>query len=682
MIKVLEGREFDEIKESELVDSIFRNGGSLKEILDFDYREEQSVMASSVVKSLNDGSHLLFEAGTGVGKSLAYLIPSIIHAKRNSRPCVVATNTINLQEQLLEKDIPSVRKVFEAVDTLSEYADFRCALLVGRANYLCSTRLHRALSGQTDFLDVGQRKELERIANWANTEAVEGIRQEISPPPSVSVWEQINADSSICSSKRCHPEHCFYRRARNRVERANLVIVNHSLLFSLLGAGFGPDNEDGGVLFADDFIVFDEAHEIPEVASEHLGLSLSSWSLETFLRRLYNPRGRKGLLKSIGRLSDFEAVENAVLAVEDFFQILHVDTLGNKDRSRLVEKGRLPMEIFPPLSLVLRKLIELGETCEDETTKIEIKDQAKRMQGYLNGLSDIFDLKDPDSVYWMERTGKKNQIIHLRSAPLKIAEILREQLFAKKSSIVMTSATLTRKGKADTFKEEVGVDILDQKIVLSPFDYENNMQVRILSDCPEPQGKDRSLYLKFLVRAIDSAAKSIEGGTLALFTNFADLEYCFHNLKSSWGRLGRSVYAQGQGYSRSELGARMMEEGDVLLLGAESFWKGFDAKGPSLSQVILTRLPFENPGHPVMEAKTERLSKAGKSSFMEITIPRAVIRFRQGIGRLIRSHTDVGDLLIIDSRIISKRYGNHFLSELPKQNYDLVSILDLLGDIE
>ena len=682
MIRVLDSEEPVGVNEADLVESIFKDGGSLMQVLDFEHRAEQTEMAAAVVDSLQNGTHLLFEAGTGVGKSLAYLIPSLIHAVHHKRPCVVATNTINLQEQLLEKDIPAVRQVFESDERYKMFADFKCALLVGRANYLCSTRLHRALSGQSDFLDGGQRKELERIAEWANDGAVEGIRQEMSPPPSAVVWDQVNADSSLCSNKRCHPDHCCYRRARARVEGASLVIVNHSLLFSLLGAGFGPGDEEGGVLFADDFIVFDEAHEMPDVASDHLGLSISSWALETFLRRLYNPRRGKGLLKLAGRLSDFEAVENAIQGVDDFFQFLHVESLGQKDRSRLVEKGRLPMEVFPPLSLVLRKLVELGELCEDETAKLEIKDQAKRMQAYLHGLSEVFDLKNPDAVYWMERTGKKNQIIHLRSAPLKVAEILREELFAKQSSIIMTSATLTRKGKADSFRKEVGVDEAEDRVVKSPFDYENNMQVRIMSDFPEPQGRNRALYLKCLVKAIDTAARSMEGGTLVLFTNYADLEYCYHNLRGPWSKLGRSVYAQGQGFSRSELRNKMVEEGDVLLLGAESFWKGFDAKGPCLSQVILTRLPFENPGHPIMEAKTERLEAEGKSSFMEITIPKAVIRFRQGIGRLIRSHTDVGDLLILDSRILNKRYGAHFLSELPGGGYELEQIGEMMGEVE
>ncbi len=682
MIRVLGNEEPHGVGEKSVVENIFKDGGSLMKVLDFEHRREQTEMAIAVVDALQNGTHLLFEAGTGVGKSLAYLIPSLIHAIQNNRPCVVATNTINLQEQLLEKDIPAVRKVFESDERYHWFADFKCALLVGRANYLCSTRLHRALSGQADFLDRGQRKELERIAEWANEGAIEGIRQEMSPPPSSAVWDQVNADSSLCSNKRCHPDHCCYRRARARVESANLVIINHSLFFSLLGAGFGPGDDEGGVLFADDFIVFDEAHEMPDVASDHLGLSISSWALETFLRRLYNPKRGKGLLKLAGRLSDLEAVENAIQAVEDFFQFLHMESLGQRERSRLVEKGRLPMEVFPPLSLVLRKLVELGEVCEDETTKLEIKDQAKRMQGYLNGLSEVFDLKNPDAVYWMERTGKKNQIIHLRSAPLKVAEILRDELFAKKSSIIMTSATLTRKGKADSFRKEVGVDDADERVVKSPFDYQHNMQVRIMSDFPEPQSRDRSLYLKCLFLAIDMAARSMEGGTLVLFTNYADLEYCYHNLRSPWSKLGRSVYAQGQGFARSELRSRMLEEGDVLLLGAESFWKGFDAKGSCLSQVILTRLPFENPGHPIMEAKTERLEAEGKSSFLEITIPKAVIRFRQGIGRLIRSHTDMGDLLILDSRILHKRYGFHFLSELPNRDFKTEQMQEIIGDME
>ena len=680
MIRVLgdDGDEDSSIDLTKEVDAVFESGGWLEKVLDFDHRQEQAQMAASVCRSLVRGEHLLFEAGTGVGKSLAYLVPAILFAKERKRPCVVATNTISLQEQLLGKDIPALRKLLKEIPNLSQWADFKCALLVGRANYLCSTRLRKTMAGQSELFEGGQRDELQRIAQWSDTEAREGIRQELSPSPMGAVWDAVNADSSICSSKRCSPDTCFYRRAREAVDRADLVIVNHSLLFSLIGAGFGPRDEDEGVLFADDFVVFDEAHEMPDVASEHLGLSISSWALENSIRKIYNPKKRKGLLAKAGRPRDLDAVEDAELAVGDFFQYLHSKSLGNKDRVRIRETGVLPLEVFPPLSKLCRSLVEVAEITEDESLKIELKDQAKRVQGYLTGLSEIVELKDGKSVYWLERTGKKNQIIHLRSAPLEIAEVLREHLFSKPSSIVMTSATLTRKGKADSFKSLVGAEDVCEGIVNSPFDFESNLQVRILSDCPEPMGQNRMPYLTCLSEVIHACSAGIEGGTLVLFTNYADLQHCFQALRPRWEKLGRSLYAQGEGYSRTDLRNRLMEEGDVLLLGAESFWKGFDAKGPALSQVIVTRLPFENPGHPLLEAKTELLREQGKSSFAEHFLPSAVIRFRQGIGRLIRSTTDVGDLVVLDSRILRKNYGKSFLSELPKRQYEVFSSDELM----
>jgi len=682
MIRFADGAgEEEEFDLTSVVHSIFREGGWLEETQNFEHRSEQFEMAKAVSRSLLNEQHLLFEAGTGVGKSLAYLVPSVLFSVSRKRPCVVATNTISLQEQLLDKDIPALRSLFEEVPELKNFKDFGCALLVGRANYLCTTRLHRALNGQGELFEGRQRQELERIAKWAGSEAKEGIRQELSPLPMGAVWDAVSADSSLCSSKRCKPESCFYRRARSEVEESDLIIVNHSLLFSLMGAGFGPPDDKGGVMFSNDFVIFDEAHEIPEVAGDHLGLAISSWALEMNIRRIYNSKKRKGLISRVGRSIDFESVENAELAASDFFQYLHVQTLGKKDRIRLLEKGLLPMEIFPPLSRLCRCLVELGELTEDESLKVELKDHARRMQGYLNGLSEVLELKDENSVYWIERTGKQNQIIHLRSAPLEIAQVLQGQLFSRDVPVLMTSATLTRKGNAQSFRSTIGVEGAEEGIVDSPFDYESNLQIRVLADCPDPMSSNRLPYLDYLVEVLHACASSIEGGTLVLFTNYSDLKHCYHNLRARWKKLGRSVYAQGEGMSRSELRDKMLEEGDVLLLGAESFWKGFDAKGPCLSQVIVTRLPFENPSHPVLEAKAEVLGKEGKSSFMELTLPSAVIRFRQGIGRLIRSRTDVGELVILDSRILKKGYGRDFIREFPKKEHEIITLSDLIPDL-
>ncbi len=667
----------EELKQS--VGSIFSPGGYLQQILDFEHRPEQEQMAQKICSSLTTQSHLVFEAGTGVGKSLAYLIPSVLFSLLSRKTCVIATNTISLQEQLLSKDIPAVRDLLCRVSSLQKFQDFRCSLLVGRANYLCTNRLSRALSGQGDLFEGRQREELQRIAQWASDGPEEGIRQELSPSPSSAVWDLVNADSSLCSPKNCHPDTCFYRRARARVEQSDVVIVNHSLLFSLLGAGIVPDEEDGGVLFSNDFVIFDEAHEIPDVASEHLGVSLSSWAMETFFRKLYNGKKGKGLLKRIGRSTDFDAIENAEMATGDFFHYLHTQVLGERDRLRIREPNSLPLELFPPFSRALRSMIELSDLVDDEPSKLELKDQIKRGQGYLSALSEVIELKDNSSVYWLERGGSANQLIYLRSAPISVSSILAEELFSRSTSVVMTSATLTRRDSAETFRQQVGAGEVEESVVRSPFDYEKNMRISIFNDCPEPMQGDRSKYLNYMIRTIYLLSSSLEGGTLVLFTNFADLRFCYEQLRPLWAKHNRSIYAQGKDYSRTELRKKMIEEGDVLLLGAESFWKGFDAKGQCLSQVIITRLPFENPNHPLHEAKAELLQAENKNSFREITLPGAVIRFRQGIGRLIRSQVDCGELAILDSRILNKPYGKDFIRELPKKSFDTLSVLDL-GD--
>ena len=285
---------------------------------------------------------------------------------------------------------------------------------------------------------------------------LEGIRQEMLPSPNPMVWDLVNADSSLCSPQRCSPENCFYRKARNLVDNADLIIMNHSLLFSLIGAGVGPIDDKPGVLFSDDFLVFDEAHEITEVATDHLGVTVSSWAFETLLRQLYNPKKQKGLLSKVAREYDLLIVENAASAVDEFFQFLHLNILGDRDRVRLLKPDMLPMEIFPPLSRLLRCLVELSEITKDESFRIELRDQVKRVQSYLNDLSYVIEQKDQNSVYWVERCGRSNQIIHVRSAPLQIASILREELFSKDSTVLMTSATITRKGSAAFFQKPNG----------------------------------------------------------------------------------------------------------------------------------------------------------------------------------------------------------------------------------
>ena len=387
MIRILDSKEFSEdasihINFLEHVQKIFAPNGHLEQALGFEFRAEQAEMAKIYAASLVSGKHLIFEAGTGVGKSLAYLIPSILYARLTGRKCLIATNTISLQEQLIEKDVPSVRDLFLRICGMDSFAEFKCALLVGRANYLCQNRLHKAMMGQSDIFESNQRSDLQRIVEWVESGPKEGIRQEMLPSPNPLVWDSVNADSSVCSSKHCSPENCYYRKARHLVENADLVIINHSLLFSLIGAGAGPSDERAGILFSDDFLVFDEAHEIADVASDHLGISLSSWALETLLRQLYNTKKRKGLLSKIARESDLIVIENANMAIQDFFQYLHLEILGERDRLRLTSSELLPREIFPPFSRLLRVLVELSEMVKEEHLRLELRDQIKRVQSF------------------------------------------------------------------------------------------------------------------------------------------------------------------------------------------------------------------------------------------------------------------------------------------------------------
>ena len=386
-----------------------------------------------------------------------------------------------------------------------------------------------------------------------------------------------------------------------------------------------------------------------------------------FLRQLYNSKKGKGLLSKVGSKTDFALVDDALAATEGFFQYLHLEVLGESDKIRLRKKNALPLELFTPLGRIARRLVEFSEHAPNEETRLEFKDRLKRLLAYITALSEVVELKNDNDVYWLERGGRRNQIIYLRSAPLEVSRILKEQLFSSNSSILMTSATITHKGNANRFQTQVGAEKAETLLARSPFDYDHNMTIKIFEDCPEPQTSDRLPYLNFLTDVIARLAEGVEGGTLALFTNYADLRFCHQQIKPKWQESGRSIYAQGDIYARSELRKRIIDEGDSLLLGAESFWKGFDAKGSCISQVIITRLPFENPSHPLLEAKNEVLLSENRSSFLEISLPSAIIRFRQGVGRLIRSGTDFGDLVILDSRILHKRYGRDFLGELPKK---------------
>jgi len=657
----------------EQVESIFKQNGSLQTALGLDHRPQQAAMALHVAQSLEADTPLLFEAGTGVGKSLAYLIPGLIHSINRERPMIVSTHTIALQEQIRSKDLELCLKLFHAVPELKRYANFQTALMLGKANYCCTTRLSNALreideSQQVEWLENDSKADLKRLAKWA-AHSKDGIIQELLPSPAPDLWDTVNADSSTCSKKNCDPGVCFYQRARKRLLRANCVIVNHSLLFSLINAGMPPTGETPGILLPDDFVVLDEAHRIPAIATDHFGIHVSSYALNRALQRIYNPRTRRGLLKKMELFADTLIVKSALSATSEFFGYLRDSFLARRSETRIHEPGFCENILSNPLKEVADHLGAMIQKIKQENLQDELRDARRRILSYRDVIHAFVELTEENHVHWIERGGKKGQLVTLRSAPLEVAPHLREALFSRQTAAILTSATLSDGSSIEPFREKVGGEAAEAHVETSPFNYEDNCRTYIATDVPVPEPGKGRLDLDYLAEMICWLSTRNQGGTLTLFTSHLDMRQVHQRSEAFFAERKRPLFCQGQGIERSELTRLFAQTGNGVLFGTDSFWTGIDIPGPALSQVIITRLPFDNPSHPISEARCESIRASGGNPFYEITLQDALIKFRQGIGRLIRRHEDSGNIILLDSRILKKPYGRHFLDALPVRKY-------------
>jgi ATP-dependent DNA helicase DinG len=656
-----------------LVEAIFKEGGHLQTVLKLDHRPQQSAMALATAQSLETNKPLLFEAGTGVGKSLAYLIPGLIHSINSERPLIVSSHTITLQEQIRSKDLKICRELFDTVPELKRYASFKTALMVGKSNYCCTTRLSNALkeaqsSKQTEFLESDTKAELIRLAKWSAT-SKNGIIQELSPAPLPDVWDAVNADSSTCSKKNCDPGVCFYQRARKQLMTSNCVIVNHSLLFALINAGMPPKGDARGILLPDDFVVLDEAHRIPAIATDHFGIHVSSFAVDRALKRIYNPHKNRGILRKHGQKWDQDAVDNALAAAGEFFSYLGDTFLTKRSILRIHEADFCDNILSGPLKEVAERLGAIIQKSDNERVQEELKDHRRSILAYRDTINGFVTLAEEDHVHWLERGGKKGQLITLRSAPLDVAPYLREALFSRKTAAVLTSATLSDGTSIDSFQEKVGGEIAEAQVEYSPFNYKDHCRIYIATDAPTPEPGQGRLDLDYLANMICWLSRNVDGGTLVLFTSHFDLRQVHQRAEGFFNKIKRPLFSQGHGIDRSELTRQFAKAGNGVLFGTDSFWTGVDVPGPALSQVIMARLPFDNPSHPVSEARSEYIRERGGNPFAEMTVPEALVKFRQGIGRLIRRHEDTGNIVILDSRILTKTYGQRFLDALPVQDF-------------
>jgi len=693
------------------IQEIFEKDGIFaQQFENYEVREGQIQMAMAVESAFSQLEYLLVEAGTGVGKSLAYLLPAIRYSIAEEAKVIISTNTKNLQEQLFYKDLPAVRDFLDI--------PFSVTLLKGRRNYLCENKWQQALFDIPGTFSTSEAVTFMNLVIWRNFTKTGDVSENSSfnSKRDNPVWKKIMSDRHFCHGKRCQfYSSCFLMDIRKKAEGSNLVIINHHLLLADMSS-------ENSALGDYENLIIDEAHNLPHLAPAELGISLSFADFNSFFNQLYAVRNKyqSGILptlKSDAKKSQFEnrdllieKIDQTIKAIKDDKDLFSdlFEKIGNLvDKTGSYGKLRISdLEKHPFISEFLSKIIifwkELSnhimlikESLSLVNSEVFVNHQnnMENLEGILQRLSEYHsslvilynpDLKD--FAFWLESFKVQDDYPNgvFNYAPLNINQILHDNLYKKVSSVIFTSATIAIRGVFKYFSNRMGLDLLEdgyvrELVVSSPFDYQKQAKVLVSAFLPEP--KDR-FYLNQSIEIIRSAIEISKTGTMILFTSYKDLNNVYNELSEELYSKGIPLFAQNKGVSRSAMLREFKRKGKAVLLGTSSFWEGVDVPGDSLQLLILYKLPFMVPSEPIVEAFLEKLQLEGKDSFMHYMLPNSLLKYRQGFGRLIRHKSDKGIVLVLDNRISKKKYGKYFIDSIPAKTTitaNDIEIYDYLG---
>lgn len=637
-------------------------GGAIaRRLPHYEQRPQQLEMAEAVTEAIGASRHLLVEAGTGVGKSFAYLVPVILAATEEQAPIrrvVISTHTISLQEQLLGKDLPLLNSVIPR--------EFSSVLVKGRSNYISLRRRDLALKKASYlFPDLGQTDELRGLLNWSK-ETEDGSLSDLASRPSAAVWDEVASDANNCLSRQCHHyQKCFFYQARRRAQNAQILVVNHALFFSdlaLRASGFG-------ILPPYDVVVFDEAHTLESVASDHLGLRITSGQVDYNLRKLYHERLQKGLLADSDYRQGQELVRTCYAEADDFFAGLE-DWWSNHPgtNGRISEPGLFRNHLSSRLGDLAGLLERYADQFHDESEKTDMAAAARRIDTLANSLNGWCRQDIDEAVYWVERSASRSGQLRftLAAAPIDISGILHEHLFQKTRSVILTSATMSV-GKSrgfDFLRSRLGITSAKTKQLGSPFNYRQQARIVLPQGIPDPT-TDQPGFERRCGELIKHYLRQTDGHAFVLCTSYDLLRKLSSQLIGWLATENMALYSQADDIPRTQLLEKFQQNPRGVLFGTDTFWQGVDVPGDALTNVIIPRLPFSVPDQPLLQARLQAIRERGGNPFRDYQLPEAIIKLKQGFGRLIRTQRDRGIVVILDPRIRTKIYGTAFLDALP-----------------